>query len=58
MDQAQTKQRSKVLVIVRGDVAEVYAEPGTDVCLVDYDNEPEAEIPKEYRHLLSGPSAS
>lgn len=58
MKQAQAKQQSRVLVIVRGGVAEVYAEPGTDVCLVDYDNEPDAQIPKEYRRLLSGPSAS
>ncbi|MBA3731698.1 MAG: hypothetical protein H0W93_04920 [Gammaproteobacteria bacterium] len=36
MAQAQANQQSKVLVIVRGGVAEVYAEPGTDVCLVDY----------------------
>lgn len=58
MNQAQANQQSRVLVIVRGGVAEVYADPETDVCLVDYDNEPDAEIPKEYRHLLSEPSTS
>jgi hypothetical protein len=42
----------KVLVIVRGGVAEVYAEEGVDFLVVDRDNDPHGEIPGEYAWLI------
>ncbi len=42
----------KVLVIVRGGVAEVYAEEGVDVLVVDRDIDPRKEIPVEYAWLI------
>lgn len=44
---------SRALVIVRGGVAEVYADPTVNVHLVDYDNEPDEEIPADYIDLIS-----
>ncbi len=39
----------RVLVEVRGGVAYIAADPGIEVCLVDYDNDPDAEIPEEFQ---------
>lgn len=35
----------RVLVIVRGGVAEVFADPNVAVYMLDYDNEPEGSVP-------------
>lgn len=43
----------RALVIVRGGVAEVYADSGVDVHMLDYDNEPEGEIPLDFIDLIS-----
>ena len=42
----------RVLVIVRGGVAEIIADETANVFVVDYDNEPEAVIPNKYNDLL------
>ena len=43
----------RVLVTVKGGVATVYAIPGTaDVLVVDYDNEPDAEVPHRFQEIM------
>jgi hypothetical protein len=46
----------RVVIIVRGGVAEYLKDEGVDVCLVDYDNEPDGELPAKYQDLLSAES--
>ena len=48
----QPEPPKRVLVWVRGGVADGVWEPGVEVLLVDYDNEPDAEIPDEFQRLL------
>lgn len=43
--------RPRVLVEVSGGCAEIFADPGVRVCLIDYDNAPDAEIPEGFRGL-------
>lgn len=42
----------RVLVLVRGGVAEICADKNVDVFVIDYDNKPEAEIPHKYSDLI------
>ena len=42
---------NRVLVEVSGGMAQVSADPGIRVLIVDYDNEPEAEVPAEFLGL-------
>ena len=44
----------KVLIIVRGGVADYSADDGVLVELIDYDNDPDAEIPEDFKHLAQG----
>lgn len=41
----------RVLVEVRGGCAEVFATPDISIWFVDYDNEPDALVPEEFRAL-------
>lgn len=43
----------KVLVVVRGGAVEVYADPGVEMEIVDYDHDPDAKVSDEFRSLLS-----
>lgn len=37
---------------VKGGIAEVYADPGkVEICMIDYDNDPDERIPPEYADL-------
>lgn len=45
--------RPRVVIIVRGGVAEYLKDEGVDVILVDYDNQPDFELPTKYQDLLS-----
>lgn len=45
--------RPRVLVIVRGGVAEVCADESVDVVVVDYDNEPVGQIPVTHVDLIN-----
>jgi hypothetical protein len=53
--QRQLNQANRVLVLVRGGVAEVFADASVQVFLLDYDNEPDKSIPDGYVHLLTSP---
>ena len=48
--------RPRVVIIVRGGVAEYFKDEGVDVCLVDYDNQPDFQLPEKYQDLLSAAS--
>jgi len=47
-------EKKKILITVSGGSAFYYADDCIDVCLIDYDIEPEAEIPEGFRYLLDG----
>ena len=54
---AADEPKARVLVLVRGGVADVYADEGVEVCLIDYDNEgespePDTTIPADFASLL------
>jgi len=46
----------RVLVTVCGGVAEVSADEGVEVCMIDYDNEPDAVTPLAFVHLQAEPT--
>jgi len=46
----------RVLVTVCGGVAEFLADEGVEVCVIDYDDDPDAVTPLEFRHLHQGPT--
>lgn len=46
-----TTTRPRVLVEVHGGCADVHADPGVRVCLIDYDNDPDAVIPVAFHGL-------
>jgi len=46
-----TSKRERVLVTVLGGVPYIQATGGVDVLIVDFDNEPDAIIPSEYKSL-------
>lgn len=47
-------ERPRVLITVRGGVADPATdELDLDLCLVDYDNDPDATVPERFGHLLS-----
>jgi len=41
----------RVLVTMCGGVAEVFADEGVEVCVIDYDNDPDAVTPLAFAHL-------
>lgn len=43
--------KPRVLIQVYGGVADYICDEGVDVELIDYDNEPDAEIPERFRDL-------
>lgn len=52
-NEQRPKRINRVLVLVRGGVAEVFADDLAQVFLVDYDNEPDKSIPDRFVDLLS-----
>lgn len=46
--------KGRVLIVIRGGIAEYSTDLGIQVCLVDLDNEPEAEIPAAFQYLEGG----
>ena len=42
----------RVLITVRGGVAEYAADRDVNVCLVDWDNEPNKEVPSDFADLM------
>ena len=47
-------ERPRVLITVRGGVADPATdESDLDLCLVDYDNEPDATVPERFNRLLA-----
>lgn len=47
-------ERPRVLITVRGGVADPATdEPDLDLCLIDYDNEPDATVPERFHRLLA-----
>lgn len=49
----QLNRNNRVLVLVRGGVAEVFADESVQVFLLDYDNEPDRSIPNKFIDLLT-----
>lgn len=45
-------ENPRVLILVRGGVAEFVADPGVDVFVVDYDNDPDAILPSNCNDLI------
>lgn len=45
--------RPRVIVFVRGGVAEVCADNTAEVIVIDYDNEPNAKIPSRFSDLMA-----
>ena len=47
-----TIDHPRVVIIVRGGVAEYCNDEGVDVLLMDYDNQPDAVVPAQFQDLL------
>lgn len=51
IEQRLNQNNNRVLVLVRGGVAEVFADDSVQVFLLDYDNEPDKSIPDKFIDL-------
>lgn len=49
----QVDRNNRVLILVRGGVAEAFADESVQVFLLDYDNEPDRSIPDKFIDLLT-----
>lgn len=52
-NEQQLNRNNRVLILVRGGVAEVFSDDSSQVFLLDYDNEPEGSIPDRFIDLLT-----
>ena len=55
IEQRLNQNNNRVLVLVRGGVAEVFADNAVQVFLLDYDNEPDRSIPDGFIDLPTSP---
>ena len=46
-------RNNRVLILIRGGVAEVFADDSSQVFLLDYDNEPDGSVPDRFIDLLT-----
>ncbi|MCR4280970.1 MAG: hypothetical protein NUV88_01410 [Candidatus Kaiserbacteria bacterium] len=52
-NEKQLNRNNRVLVLVRGGVAEIFSDDSSQVFMLDYDNEPNGSIPDRFIDLLS-----
>jgi len=52
-NEQRLNRNNRVLVLVRGGVAEVFADDSSQIFMLDYDNEPDGSIPDRFIDLLA-----
>lgn len=52
-NEQKPNRNNRVLILIRGGVAEVFADDSSQVFLLDYDNEPDGSVPDRFIDLLT-----
>ncbi|MBI3569535.1 MAG: hypothetical protein HY082_00265 [Gammaproteobacteria bacterium] len=52
-NEQKLNRNNRVLILIRGGVAEVFADDSSQVFLLDYDNEPDGSVPDRFIDLLT-----